>query len=136
VPLHDALPILEKFELPAGKGELVLVADDERSIRELARAILETYGYRTLIAADAAHALKLGREHGPEVRLALIDVRLPDMDSVVCVRTLREQHPGLRVLLTSAAGQGAAALQALGLGEEAHVIKPFTAPRLLKCVQR
>jgi hypothetical protein len=63
-------------DVPAGAGELVLVADGERSAAELARAALEAYGYRALAAHTAEAAADLLARHGAEVRAVLLDAAL------------------------------------------------------------
>ena len=55
--------------MPAGHGQWLLVVDDEPSIRELARTVLETFGYRVLTAADGQQALEVFRSHVGRVRL-------------------------------------------------------------------
>jgi PAS domain S-box-containing protein len=58
---------------PEGHGELILVADSDRSAAELARAALETYGYRTAMAYDAGEAMAHLAAHGADVRVVVID---------------------------------------------------------------
>jgi PAS domain S-box-containing protein len=101
--------------LPAGRGELVLVAGGERSAAELARAALEAYGYRVLTAPDAAAAGALMARHGGEVRTVLLD------EAAAAARAdWRAAHPGAAVLV--AGGSGAA------------LPKPYTAEELLRAV--
>jgi CheY-like chemotaxis protein len=128
-------PAADKPELPAGNGERILIIDDERSVRELARAILETYGYRTVLAADAGSALATCRERSQELHAALVDYYLPDMDGAALCRRLRELCPVLRPILTSGHPITPERLTAADLPTAAFVSKPFTATRLLKAVR-
>jgi PAS domain S-box-containing protein len=123
-----------RSDLPGGNGETVLVVDDERSVRELARAILETYGYRTVLAADAGAALAACRE-GHDLKVALIDYYLPDMNGFAMCRELRELCPAVRPVLTSGNALTPEQLADADLPADAFVSKPFTASQLLKAVK-
>jgi len=88
-------------ELAGGKGELVLVADDEKSIREVAKATLEANGYRVMTAADGAEAVALFARSADEVDVVVLDVMMPVMDGVAALRALRKVKPGVKVILMS-----------------------------------
>ena len=60
-------------DLPRGNGELILVVDDEHSIREVAKETLRTFGYRVLTANDGTEALALYAQHTSEIRIVLTD---------------------------------------------------------------
>jgi signal transduction histidine kinase/CheY-like chemotaxis protein len=83
-----------------GRGELVLLVEDEEQVRGLARRLLESLGYRVQAAEDAASALGLLEAH-PDLRpeLLLADVVMPGLSGRQLAELLRAQRPGLRVLL-------------------------------------
>jgi len=66
--------------LPMGNGELVLVVDDESAIRQIARATLESYGYRVITANDGAEAVALYERRRPKSRPWCWDSMMPLMD--------------------------------------------------------
>src|SRR5205807_5118246 len=73
---------------PPARGELVLVVDDEASIREVARAILEANGYRVLTAANGAEGMTLYGQHQTEIAVVLTDMAMPIMDGAQFARAL------------------------------------------------
>jgi CheY-like chemotaxis protein len=113
-----------------GQGELVLVVDDEASIREVIRATLESAGYRTLLAADGVNALDIFTRYRREIGLVLSDLEMPELDGAALTRQLRALDPQVRVVLASGIGtrEGEAAVQAVA--PTAFLPKPL-APRVL-----
>jgi DNA-binding NarL/FixJ family response regulator len=86
-------------------GATVLVVDDRREFRALARALLEADGFAVVgEAADGKEALDVVRALRPDV--VLLDVRLPDGSGVEVARTLRRLHPIPLVVLTSSGDYG------------------------------
>src|SRR5688500_18900551 len=80
-------------DLPAGRGELILVADDELALREMARMTLEQFGYRVCCAADGAEALALFTERQHEISAVVTDLMMPFMDGVAAISAIREINP-------------------------------------------
>ncbi|HBJ87395.1 MAG TPA: hybrid sensor histidine kinase/response regulator, partial [Verrucomicrobiales bacterium] len=64
-------------ELPLGNGELVLVIDDEESVRQITRQTLEMFGYRVLMAADGTEAAGTYATHKDEIAAVLTDMMMP-----------------------------------------------------------
>ena len=62
-------------DLPLGQGELILVVDDEESIREITRGTLETFGYSVLTASDGTEALAIYADRKNEIAVVLTDMR-------------------------------------------------------------
>jgi PAS domain S-box-containing protein len=85
----------------AGRGELVLVIEDDVAVRDLAVEQLEALGYRTLAAGDGPEGLKLIGAH-PEIALLFSDVMLPGgMTGADLAREAEKLRPGLKVLFMS-----------------------------------
>ncbi len=115
----------------AGRGELVLVVVVESSILEIARATLETFGYRVITARNGAEGLAAYRKHRGEVRAVILDVRTPVMDGPTTFRMLRDFDPQARILLSSGDGAGDADLKDIVHTVNAVLPKPFTVRTLL-----
>jgi PAS domain S-box-containing protein len=118
-----AWPVLQPesrrlVDLPDGHGELVLIADSERSSAELARVALETFGYRTVAARDAAEANLLFERHRSDVQVVLLDRKLA-LDPL----TIRAAAPNARLV-----GLGK------GDGCDAAIEVPFTADDLVRAI--
>ena len=117
-----------------GRGECVMVIDDEASFREITRSILEKYGYRTLSATEGAEALALMAQHRGEVDLAITDMMMPQMDGTTTLRALRTMDPRVRLLATSGMPVSDR-FQPLGSGERvSFLLKPYSTGRLLQAV--
>jgi len=82
------------------RTEIALVVDDEPDVLNAAIALFEDMGYEVLSANSAAEALEIVRRH-PDIDVLFTDVILPGMDGVELAQAVRQQLPGVRVLLTS-----------------------------------
>jgi CheY-like chemotaxis protein len=119
--------------LPApGRGEAVLVADDEPLVRNLARNALERHGYRVLLAADGAEAVEVFRRAGEKVALAVLDVSMPQLSGRQAFEAIRRLDPGVRVLFAS--GHPVAALAADDPAAR-FLHKPYTPSTLAAAVR-
>lgn len=107
-----------------GQGELVLVVDDEASIRDLSAAILSRSGYRVLTAANGHEALGLFRSRAVEISLVVIDLFMPEMDGSELAAALAVENPEVRLLFMSGAERAMPAGKRL-------LDKPFTGDELL-----
>lgn len=87
--------------LRAGKGELILVVDDERHIREMTMTMLKRAGYRVLVAADGAEAAAVFAQRAGEIRLVITDLHMPNLDGAMLGRALRRINPGAKLLVVS-----------------------------------
>ena len=134
VPLKaEGVPV---DRLPPGRGECILVVDDEPSVRNAVQRTLEKHGYRVVTTAEGREALAVfQRQHG-EIQAVLTDMMMPGMDGPAIVRALRELSPRLPVLgMTGLAAQAEfKGLRELGLS--GMLTKPFGSAALLAELQR
>jgi two-component system, OmpR family, KDP operon response regulator KdpE len=106
----------------------VLVIDDEPPIRKLLRMGLSTQGYRVIEAADGQAALDHMREK-PD--LIILDLGLPDMQGLELLRTMRTRDEGVPIVVLSSRSDESAKVQALDIGADDYVTKPFGMDELL-----
>ena len=106
----------------------VLVVDDEPPIRKLLRMGLTTQGYQTLEAPNAKTALDLLAQK-PD--LIILDLGLPDMLGHDLLRTIRARNDRVPIVVLSSRGDEAGKVQALDLGADDYVTKPFGMDELL-----
>jgi two-component system KDP operon response regulator KdpE len=106
----------------------VLVVDDEPPIRKLLRMGLSTQGYQILDAPNGKTALELVAQK-PD--LIILDLGLPDIPGLDVLRMLRERNEGVPIVVLSSRGDEAAKVQALDLGADDYVTKPFGMDELL-----
>lgn len=118
--------------------ETILVVDDERDVRELARDILVARGYAVLEAGDGDAALRVAEAHPTPIHLLLTDVVMPGLNGVELAGQLTRLRPDTKVLYMSGfALVGARQDQAGGLSLEpgaAILPKPFGAEALTRKV--
>jgi two-component system response regulator VanR len=107
---------------------MAIVADDDEDVRTILAWYLSKAGYDVLKAADGRDALKLLAAH-PEVRLALIDLVMPNQEGIETIRAIRKQG-GVRIIAMSGAFDGQFLATARCLGADATLLKPIT-PTLL-----
>jgi CheY-like chemotaxis protein len=120
---------------PRGRGETVLVVEDEATVRRLATELLASKGYRVIEAGSAEDALAVFDRAANGVDLMLSDVVLPGIDGVELARRLRRSDPGLPVLYMTGYAPETLAERGLG-GDDAPVLeKPFTPAQLLVAVR-
>jgi CheY-like chemotaxis protein len=110
----------------------VLVVDDEEPVRRLLAQALPTHGFRVLAAASGEEALALFREHGADVAMVLLDVRMPGMDGVATLRALREIDPKVRCCFLAGYPGLQGAMSLLEWGAERFFTKPFMPAELAR----
>jgi CheY-like chemotaxis protein len=140
------LPVAQGLESredrPAASGpldlrgdEVLLIVDDESSVRILARSVLETYGYTVLLAEDGHAAVELLTNSSVEPSLVLLDLSMPGMSARDTIHQVRLRRRDVQFLLSS--GYGATEVTAQLSGE--HVLgfiqKPYTATQLAEKVK-
>jgi len=106
----------------------VLVIDDEPPIRKLLRMGLSTQGYAVLKAPNAKTALDLLAE---APGLIILDLGLPDMAGLDLLRTIRARSESVPIVVLSSRGDEAGKVQALDLGADDYVTKPFGMEEIL-----
>jgi two-component system, OmpR family, KDP operon response regulator KdpE len=106
----------------------VLVVDDEPQIRRFLRVTLTSHGYSVVEAEGGAEALRLIAGSRPE--LVVLDLGLPDMDGVEVLRRIREWS-NVPVIILSVRDAEREKVEALDLGADDYVTKPFNTGELL-----
>jgi len=127
---ESAHPVIE---LPRGRGELILVIDDEPTVRLITKRTLEAFGYRAIVAANGAEGVATYASLAEEIGVVLTDMMMPVMNGPDAIRRLRAMNPTVRVIATS--GLHASA-QLTGLGVRHFLSKPYAADQLLAAVQQ
>jgi PAS domain S-box-containing protein len=126
----EEAPASEPAPARAAASEMLLLVEDEGSVRELLRELLESAGYSVLEASRPAEALELARAHSGPIQLLITDVVMPEMTGPDLAHRVAEIRPGLRMLFLSGYTEGVVADKGL-IGEGAHFLqKPFTTDAL------
>jgi PAS domain S-box-containing protein len=134
----------EKKNIPAieetpsiGNGEKILVVDDELSVLEISKEILETRSYRVLTAADGAEATAIfaSAEKG-SIDLVITDMNMPLMDGSSTIRALRRLDPNIKIIVSSGLLTDVNSAGVAGLDIQGYLTKPYTADQLASMVNK
>jgi PAS domain S-box-containing protein len=126
----------EPDPLAQGQGELVLLVDDEESIRRVARQALERHGYRMLEASDGTQGLAQYTLHQSEVRLVITDLAMPFMDGLAFIHALRQLNPQVKIIAMSGHQSKASVGNLPATSVQVLLTKPFNAAELLQSLKQ
>ncbi|MDZ7781119.1 MAG: response regulator [Gemmatimonadota bacterium] len=130
--VEPASPPVERL---LGCGELILVVDDERSIRSITQQTLEAFGYRAVTALDGADALAVYGMRGQEISAVLVDMMMPVMDGTTTIRALRRIDPDVPILASSGVAEHSEVARMDELAVGYFLSKPYTATDLLTALK-
>jgi hypothetical protein len=125
-------------EVPSmGNGENILVVDDELSVLQISKEILEARSYRVLTAADGAEATAIfaTAEKG-SIDLVITDMNMPLMDGSSTIRALRRLEPSLKIIVSSGLLTNVNSAGVAGLDIQGYLTKPYTADQLVSMVNK
>ena len=114
--------------MKAERSVTILVVDDDDQIQRATRSILATRRYAVLQATDGQSALEMIAEYSPD--MVILDLMLPGMSGLDVCREAREWYAG-PILILSARGQERDKIQALDLGADDYLTKPFSTGELM-----
>ncbi|MEO6872952.1 MAG: PAS domain S-box protein [Chthoniobacterales bacterium] len=121
---HDTL-------VPRGRGQTILVVDDEAAIREVAEVVLTNHGYHVLVAEDGPTALAIYSQQIGHIAAVVTDLSMPVMSGAVLVRALRRIDPEIKILISTGRSEEVEIAEVVLLGIEALLAKPYTTRDLL-----
>jgi CheY-like chemotaxis protein len=118
-----------------GHGELVLYVDDEVTVRNAARSVLERLHLKPLMAADGTNGLVQAVQNRTRLYAVITDLHMPNMDGVAFVHALRKILPNVPVIVASGRLEPAPAQELRKLGVHVMLEKPFTQEKLAAALQ-
>jgi len=119
---------------PRGKGELVLVVDDESNVCDITAATLQRHGYTVHATHDAIDALAWFARHQNEVSLVLTDLKMPVCDGTTLAAVLRKMHPEIRIIAITGQVDDQRWEEPKRLAADRILLKPFNSDALLHLV--
>jgi PAS domain S-box-containing protein len=128
---------LPRSEAPGSRGtETVLVAEDDKMVLALIRAVLQEHGYRVLEAQDGEQAVRVFSENGDGIKLVILDTIMPKMNGKQALSAIKALHPDVKVLFMS--GYTADVINRQGLVDQGFDLmqKPITPTELLTRVRK
>ncbi len=107
---------------------LILVVEDDASVKNLITTTLKTHDYRFLTAPNGATAVMEASSHNPDI--VLLDLGLPDMDGIEVIRKIRSWS-NMPIIVISARSEDTDKIDALDAGADDYLTKPFSVEELL-----
>ncbi|HLE75319.1 MAG TPA: response regulator [Candidatus Bathyarchaeia archaeon] len=111
----------------------ILIVDDDENIRKVLETILEDEGYIVESVDTAKKAIE--KSEKAFYNLALIDVRLPDMEGIELLAKMRDTKPKMRKIIVTGYPTLHNAVAAVNRGADAYVMKPFDVEKLLQTIR-
>jgi len=121
------------FRFRSGRRPHILVVDDEPDMCWALENILRPAGYAVTTTTSGAEAIE--KAQGRFFNLALLDIRLPDMEGIELVAPLKKMHPDMVVMIVTAYASLETAVQALNNGASAYITKPLNVDEVLATVR-
>jgi PAS domain S-box-containing protein len=125
----------EDVTLPRGRGETILVVDDEAPILSITTQTLRLYGYQVLCASDGAEAVAVYAQHRATIALVLTDMMMPIMDGSSTIHALKRINPAVKIIAASGLNANGDIARDRGVSVKNFLLKPYTAGTLLKEVR-
>jgi len=125
----------EMDALPRGRGETVLIVDDEASILTITGQTLDAFGYKILTANDGVEALARYAEHRDKIAVVLTDMAMPVMDGPSMIRVLLKMNPNVKVIAASGLKTSEALVRESNFETKYFIDKPYTAGTLLRTLR-
>ncbi len=111
----------------------ILVVDDEESIRKSLAAVLAQKGYAVDTAENGKEAIE--KSETKSYNLALVDIRLPDMDGVRLLASMKETVPKMVKIILTGYPSVENAVEAVNKGADGYIVKPFDMNKLLDMIK-
>jgi PAS domain S-box-containing protein len=124
---YEALRTAEEYVRGFGT---VLLVDDEEIMLKVGSELLETMGYKVLLARDGKEAIEVYKKHSDDIDLVLLDMVMPNISGGKTYDHMKEVNPNVKVLLTSGYGIDGQATEILNRGCNGFIQKPFTMKEL------
>jgi PAS domain S-box-containing protein len=118
-----------------GNGQLILVVDDEKTIRDVAAATLNHFGYRVLVAMDGSEAVAMFATRSREIKLVITDISMPNLDGTILAGVVKKLNPEVKILAMSGHNSSTSSSQIRQFAS-AFLTKPFKTDDLLRTVYK
>lgn len=111
----------------------IVIVEDDANIRETLSSILQQEGYKTDTAKNGQEAIQ--KSKAKFFNLALLDIRLPDMEGTKLLTTMHKDQPKMMKIMITGYPSIENAVEALNLGADAYIIKPVKPEKLLALIK-
>jgi CheY-like chemotaxis protein len=118
-----------------GRGETVLVVEDEAAIRSVTEMMLAQHNYCVLAAADGPEALALFALHMAKIDVVLTDIAMPHMDGVMLARALKKMKPDICIIASTGRSDDPRIRDLRSIGVDTCLNKPYSIDQLLTTIE-
>jgi PAS domain S-box-containing protein len=126
----DQIPVSDLYD---GHKKMVLVVDDEVSVRAITKESLQAYNYNVLEAIDGVEAIAIYAKSHEKIDVVLIDMMMPNLDTPSTIRALRRVDPLVKVVAMSGLATNQEVIKSCGVND--FLTKPFTTEDMLKTLE-
>ncbi len=132
-PVSGQPEILDQVSIATlrGRNELILVIDDEKDIRAFISEVLQSHGYRVLLAADGDQALGIYKKRSQEIALVILDMVMPGMGGKEVFLKMKDLNPHIQTLLSTGYSHDGRVSEILQKGVKGFIQKPYDFNQLL-----
>ncbi|HEX9925116.1 MAG TPA: ATP-binding protein [Anaerolineae bacterium] len=130
-PVSDVQP-----PLPKGRGETILLIEDEAAVLDVIQRLLETLNYNVLVAPDGQAGLTLYHDQKDDIALVMTDMIMPELEAAGLFEALQVENPAVKILLMTGYPLGEETERLMALGLTAWIKKPLNLSRLAQVVSR
>jgi len=116
------------------KDVRIIIVDDDENIRKTMKTILEDEGYVVDLAVTGNEAIKM--THETAYNIALLDIRLPDMEGVELLKLMKDNVPRTRKIMVTGYPSMQNAISALNKNADAYLIKPVDVEKLINMIKK
>jgi len=122
--------IIDRKTSSIGEGNLVLLVDDEESVRSVGQAMLERFGFKVITAEDGDQAISIFKQRVDEIDLIMLDMTMPRLDGEATFTELRKIREDIKVILSSGYNEQEATQRFTGRGLAGFLQKPYNLSQL------
>lgn len=132
---HDKAQIFPEVSQIKGGQETILIVDDDEPIRAMGKKVLGKAGYNVIEASNGEEGLDMYKEKINDISLVILDLIMPKMGGVECLKKLLEMNPNLKIIIASGFSINGQGREALENGAKGFLNKPFNTTDLLSIVR-
>lgn len=132
---HEDAVSTSSINAPRGKGETILVVDDENAVQQIARSTLEAFGYNILTAGDGAEALSIFAKQNEDIDLVIVDMMMPIMDGPATISAIFHIQKDAKIIASSGLQTNDRVAKAFNAGVQHFLNKPYSAQHMLQTIR-
>lgn len=131
----DDSELTKSLTISKGEGELILVVDDEATIREITKASLEAHNYRVITANNGIEAVASYVQNRTEIAVVLMNMMMPAMDGTTAIRTLQKIDSQVKIIALSGRNFTEQTFSDRNLNIKSFLAKPYSTQALLQAIK-